>query len=234
MVVKKNMKPITTTINYHQLNVDEDRKLKAFIIITLNFVYESKLESGNSELLLPQLCRAFHTEFKNLSFVKRWKCGEVVGDKGLRSLPATLTSLDLCGCRQVTDEGLRSLPATLRSLNMTWCKQVTNEGLRSLPATLASLNLGGCHQVTDEGLRALPTTLTSLRLRFCRVTDEGLQSLPATLTSLNLSWCCQVTDKGLRALPATLTSLNLWRCDKVSLQRNLYVFDPFPLVKICY
>eukprot|EP00242_Pyramimonas_sp_CCMP2087_P005258 CAMPEP_0198199288 /NCGR_PEP_ID=MMETSP1445-20131203/2601_1 /TAXON_ID=36898 /ORGANISM="Pyramimonas sp., Strain CCMP2087" /LENGTH=252 /DNA_ID=CAMNT_0043869083 /DNA_START=855 /DNA_END=1613 /DNA_ORIENTATION=- len=110
--------------------------------------------------------------------------------------------------------GLTPLAATLTSLDLQHCYDITNKGVKALaPLTaITSLDLTGCSRVTDMGIRALAplTALTSLNLFRCfKVTDKGLRALaPFTaLTSLNLGYCEGVSNEGMRALLASRTGI---------------------------
>jgi hypothetical protein len=140
--------------------------------------------------------------------------------RALAPLTATLASLDLSGCTNITNEGFDALaPLTaITSLDLAGCKRVTDTGLNALASltALTSLDLAYCNKVTNKGAKALAplTALTSLNLCNCdKFTNEGVRELaPLTaLASLSSDSCRKVTTEGLRAFTA-LTSLNLASC----------------------
>ena len=77
------------------------------------------------------------------------------GLKSLRGLP--LTSLDICGCDEITDAGLahlRGLP--LNVLHLFFCPNITDDGLAHICGLpLTSLRLVHSLRITDAGLAHL-------------------------------------------------------------------------------
>ena len=120
----------------------------------------------------------------------------VLTDQGLQSVIslASLTFLDLSGCRLVTDEGMRAVRWTgtaLKTLNLNWCNKVTDLGVRAVVSSctaLTALNLRHCYELTDVGVRALSSlsALTSLNLCLTNVTAAGVQALRSTTAAPNL------------------------------------------------
>ena len=129
---------------------------------------------------------------KNGNVDKLTLVGSVFTDDDLRTLPASLTQLDLSDCNRITDAGLahlKKLPLqrlTLMRLN------ISNDGLAHLQAMpLQQLDLSGCEHITDTGVAHLAHHL---------------------LQQLDLSWCGRITDKGLAYLQKMpLQRLNLLR-----------------------
>jgi hypothetical protein len=133
-------------------------------------------------------------------------------DHGLHTLSsASLTSLTLSACENVTPAALQELSALrkLTSLSLAWCfvNDDVVRSLSSLPA-LTALSLThtklavGFNGVTDVGVRTLSNSkLASLDLSFTAVTDEGAAALAdlATLTHLTIGYTA-VTPEGVSRL----------------------------------
>jgi hypothetical protein len=113
--------------------------------------------------------------------------------KLVRRFP-TVVSLEVKGngWRVLTDQGMRAVSslASLTFLNLTGCRNVTDAGMRGVSSctALTFLDLTSS-KVTDAGLRALSSlpALTSLDLRYCnKVTAAGVQALRSTTAAPSL------------------------------------------------
>jgi len=153
------------------------------------------------------------------------------GMKALSSL-SSLTHLDIRGCTGITPRELGAvvvLPASLTSLNLGQCYQLTDTALSCLNTltALRLLALPYLGRVTDAGLSSSVAprmaSVASLDLRFCgHITDDGVTAVlmrcRPSLTFLDLTSCEEVTDTSLRALAnaPSLRHLALWGCFQVT------------------
>ena len=110
-------------------------------------------EPGCSRLLGKVLMRNPRLEFVNLRKVV------FVRDLALSSLPASVSHLDLGGCRGLTDGGVRRVTANcprLASLSLS-NTAVTDRSLLTLSVsrardTVRELRINGCINITDTGI----------------------------------------------------------------------------------
>ena len=117
---------------------------------------------GCSRVLGKVLMRNPRLEFLNLRKVL------FVRDLSLSSLPASLTHLDLGGCRGLTDGGVRRLTSNcprLASLSLS-NTAVTDRSLLTLSVsrgrdTVRDLRINGCVNITDTGIEV--TRLNKIR-----------------------------------------------------------------------
>lgn len=122
-----------------------------------------------------------------------------ITNKGLQSLPKTLTKLDLSGHTFVNDKALETISKKcpdLRSLNLSGCYELMDHELTNLPAKLTELDLTDCHQISNYCLATLPSSLTNLNLTNCKkITEDGLSKLKdkcPNLAQINLVGCWQI------------------------------------------
>jgi hypothetical protein len=150
---------------------------------------------------------------------------------------AMLVTINLASCKLLGDDCLRSLNqcASLSSLSLMACKQVSNDGLfhlfngaHNFPE-LRSLNLNGCRRISTAGIVSVAQSrqqLTRLDCTGCSVTttDHAMQALGdccPQLRSLGLAGLNRLTDTGLLAIArgcTELQQLNLAGCEKLRLQ----------------
>lgn len=154
-------------------------------------------------------------------------------DKGLEALmdlAASVTSLELSGCNEVTEAGLWAcLPSRLLCLSISDCINVADDSVGAvaqLLPTLRELNLQAYH-VTDSALSLFSAkqgcSLRVLRLQSCwEITNHGvvnvIRSLPS-LTVLSLSGCSKITDDGVEVVAENLRhleSLDLSWCSRIT------------------
>lgn len=124
---------------------------------------------------------------RNCPNLKQLKVRRSIGDRSLKYLPASLTSLDLSGCAHITDAGLEDLPKDLKILDLSECVGITCHGIKKLPDSLTSLSI--CRLRVFHGVREIsfPQQLEHLNLSGTDIVDDQLISLPTSLTSLVLS-----------------------------------------------
>jgi len=103
-----------------------------------------------------------------------------ISDAGIKShanrWPATLTSLSLWNCANITDQSLSFLPKTLKKLYLRRTK-ITDVGLKNLNSNISELDLSGT-KITDAGLKTLPPRLHTLVLYYTGVSTVGVLAIP--------------------------------------------------------
>ena len=143
---------------------------------------------------------------------------------------ASLTSLDVSGCGNLTDEALQAIAKdhALTSVNVSGCRNLTDEAIKAIAScSLRTLNVARCGKLlTDLSIQAVAAScpsLTSLNVADCKfLTDGSIEAIAAgcgSLTSLDVSRCKNITDESIKALAAgctSLTSLNVRNCEKLT------------------
>lgn len=126
--------------------------------------------------------------------------------------------------------------ASLVSLNLGYCFNITDQGVSHLVASLSALryvNLGGCVQLTDAGVLTLVSTCTRLQeivLAQCKqLTDRSLCHLADFLwvEDLDISRCSKISDDGIEVMAlefAGLHRISLTRCSRLT-ERTLEVLN---------
>eukprot|EP00241_Pyramimonas_parkeae_P001252 CAMPEP_0114251070 /NCGR_PEP_ID=MMETSP0058-20121206/15063_1 /TAXON_ID=36894 /ORGANISM="Pyramimonas parkeae, CCMP726" /LENGTH=589 /DNA_ID=CAMNT_0001364825 /DNA_START=116 /DNA_END=1885 /DNA_ORIENTATION=- len=166
-------------------------------------------------------------------FVSQVKLREVWGGGSIATAFPCIQELDLTGCARVSDQELSrlptgGLPASLTSLHLCGSLQVTDVGLAALSGltALKDLALERCHRVSEAALTRLPLQHPKLQilhlLEGVHVSNAVAASLAACtdLVSLTVAFNTQLTDAGLLALAAgpvarTLHTLMLYHCSGV-------------------
>src|ERR1700687_2301023 len=103
----------------------------------------------------------------------------MINAKSVNLAIATLETLDLSSCRQVTTITLNT--PKLQSLNCTGCLALTDITIKSTSATpqLKHLHLSQCRSLTTTSLSALldlyESTLITLNCRLMAITDSVVQ-----------------------------------------------------------
>jgi hypothetical protein len=132
--------------------------------------------------------------------------GGPCGGEGKGESCESLTSLDLCGCDQITDGGVASLAfhlPHLEQLHLQGCTRVTSESIALLALNcrkLKIINLQGCVRIDDVAIGQLTRNCFQLE-------------------SINLQGCFRVTDASLFAIMRScpnLKSLDIRRCSGIS------------------
>lgn len=145
-------------------------------------------------------------------------------------MAATLTSLDLHECREVTSAGLCCLVSltALRSLDVSDMKRVDADGVGALAALpwLAELRMCGSHAVA-AGEGALDTLMGSaerlqrMDLEWCFAMGEretqALATTPSPLAQLSFKGCGALVDAAMFPLAAitSLGAVDLTWCSQV-------------------
>ena len=159
---------------------------------------------------------------------------EAIKAVGASSSCASLTSLDVSGCGNLTDEAIKAIAlegAALTSVNVSGCRNLTDEAVKAIASCsrggLRSLNVSCCGKLlTDESIKAVAVScpsLTSLNVADCKfLTDESIKAIATgctSLTHLDVSRCKNLTDESIKALAAgctSLTYLNVRNCEKLT------------------
>ena len=194
---------------------------------------------------------------------------------------AGITALDLCNCRGVTDDVLLHLPASLRTLNVCGCDSLTArasfahlsalvsldcsdkvvcEGTAHLPPSLHELNVNtgpsARYRFRPPLPRGIAGPLTHLtKLRVLRAVGgaryDALTSLPLSLEKLDVSSCGGLTaaasfthlralqtlhaagsdlcDAALTTLPLSLVYLDVRVCNRLT---PAAVLPPLPALRV--
>lgn len=146
---------------------------------------------------------------------------------------ASLTILDLSGCKGLGVDGLRQLIPhlpRLRVLSLSGCPALEDEEAMAPLAKLKlleSLDISHCPKlIKDSAIRQLAATrlcnLRVLDVSMClALTDTAMEELAgnlSSLSSLGLGWCSKLTSTGLQALArmSELVSLNLTGCSLIT------------------
>lgn len=123
-------------------------------------------------------------------------CQQLRGED-LSSLPRSLTSLNLNGCRGIDNAGIEMVARTcpnLTRLELYWNTHITSSALaaigRGCPG-LAYLNCSGCKGVTDDGVRSLAKALQ-----------------PGALSFLDLTRCHSISDRAIEDICCAHKQLN--------------------------
>ena len=131
--------------------------------------------------------------------------------KALRDvLFATMTTINLRGCRNITDAAITALAANcanLTDINLWGCRNITDAAMTALAgncANLTAVDLCNCDKITDAAITALAANcanLTTINLWGCRnITDAAITALAAScanLTTINLSYCDNITNAAI-------------------------------------
>jgi hypothetical protein len=191
-------------------------------------------------------------------------CGHLTQTSAFSALEQLcfLTLLDLSFCDGFTDDMLEYVPASVHSLFLSHCTQLTGYGFQYLRPGIKVLDIYGCdklrpvdsfaalpefleklymgsEKVTDESVKALKCTATlhtldltfssitsagleyickafsnlkDLRLSGCTFDDETLHQLPRSLTNLDLSASDNILDSTVTHIPHFVSSIVLWDC----------------------
>jgi hypothetical protein len=152
-----------------------------------------------------------------------------LSEASFRSLPSSLTILDVLenpnifnetiaflprsllhltiGSTHLSDACISSLPPHLMSLDLR-SQFISDSAIPMLPQSLVGLHLRNTNLLTDSNLHLLPSSLEKLSLTAnTLMTDLGASVLPRSLKFLNLFSNNLITDKGMAVLPPTLTEL---------------------------
>ncbi len=125
---------------------------------------------------------------------------------------ASLTSLNLGYCLNITDQGVGRLVVSLtrlRYVNLAGCVHVTDSGVFKLVSTCTTLQevvLAQCKQITDKSLCYLADFLwvEDLDISHCsKISDDGIEVMAlefSGLRSISLKRCCRLTDHTLDVL----------------------------------
>jgi internalin A len=196
------------------------------------------------EEALRRIRKAEETRAVLLDLSGKTETSEFSGLEALNRLPpelehlASLLSLNLSWCKDLTDISLLSRLTSLRSLDLSYCDQLRGD-LTSLGrlTSLQSLNLWGCSLTGDLAPLAALTSLQSLNLGVCMRLSGNLSPLTGltSLQSLHLKYCEQLSDLSPLAGLTLLQWLGLSYCHGVhtfaplqSLMptlKELYLFD---------
>eukprot|EP00736_Rhodelphis_marinus_P006341 Rmarinus@m.29668 len=121
-----------------------------------------------------------------------------------RSLPSTLTTLDLTACTKLTPTALSSVSqfSSLRELKVDGCVDLADGSFSGLSrlTDLRSFSASGCFGLTGEFLTHLPTSITQLHLPRCRgLQRAGLWHLTRFrgLEVLDVGWCLGLDNYAL-------------------------------------
>lgn len=147
-----------------------------------------------------------------LSIGRPWSITEA----GITQLPmvfsvASLVSLDLSGCRNISESSVANLIGKmpgLQNLNLTQSR-LRDSACFTLPASLRSLCICMCERLGDGVMEYVSkhcTSLETLDVSLCaKITDSGIKKLAESavansLRRLNISHCRWVTNTGLSVL----------------------------------
>jgi hypothetical protein len=160
--------------------------------------------------------------------------------RGVR-MAATLTSLDLHECREVTSAGLCCLQSltALRCLDVSDMKRVDADGVAALAALpwLAELRMCGSHAVAAgegalDSLMSSAERLERMDLEWCFAMGEretqALAATPSPLAQLSFKGCGALVDAAVLPL-ATISSLgavDLTWCSQVAAPLSLVLASP--------
>ena len=79
---------------------------------------------------------------------------------------ASLTSLSVLCCRNLTNDSIKAVAAgcaSLTSLDVACCSKLTDESIKAVAAgcpSLTSLNVANCSKLTDESFKAVAAQMT--------------------------------------------------------------------------
>lgn len=112
---------------------------------------------------------------------------------------AALTSIDMCGSKELNDKGLASISKRsphLKKLNCTWCVQLTDLGVIALAQncrTLEYLSLHGILGITDKSIAELA------------------KNVSCSLHTIDITGCVNVASRSPADLKQVLPSLTVFR-----------------------
>jgi internalin A len=125
-----------------------------------------------------------------------------------------LTTLGLCGCKELSALPALSGLTALTTLNLYRCERLSDVSALSGLTALTTLSLGGCARVSVLPALSGLTALTTLNLSGCeRLSDASALSGLTALTTLDLTECREVKQFApIRPLLVHLTELKLYNC----------------------
>lgn len=133
----------------------------------------------------------------------------------LKTLPKSLTRLELLSDRSMHAGLVKYLPENLLILRLPEVKKMNSEFAQRLPRHLEIFQIGDS-SFPDAGVPFLPPNLTALHLMSnVTLTDAAVGALPSALTELYLNSNPNISNASISALPRSITALYLGSASKI-------------------